>query len=574
MKKDWKDCHSKFKVFSMFFDILPRVGLKPKDYILKFILPASAISILLLILGITYFSGYTRLVVLFLPLLLMGSAIGYPYIELDSQRQKINERLHIFITKFGVLSITDLDRKELMHLLATEKEELGQLAIESHKIFVLIKRWNQSLAESCRFLANRSPSNQFGDFLDRMAYSIDSGQDLKEFLSGEQDVVMEDYGEFYKRAIYTLDTFKEMYVSAVTSVSFFVTFAIIAPFLLPYDFVTMVTVALLGFILIEVILVYAIKSRLPYDRLWHTGERPTKIDLKLKKWLIISVIGTVLVTIFLLWGKFIGEIPQIMKLPYQIIFALGMSPLAIGGYFAQREENIVIRKEFNFPDFLRSLGDSVSAKGGGMTDSLEYLSSNDFGPLTKDLEGLYKRVSIRVNSQKAWRYFGYDTCSYMIQLFSEMFERCTFLGGNAGLAAHMIGKNFRKIINLRRAKYQSVSQFSGIMYGLSGGMALTLYASAGVANMVNGLYTGLDIPDTMISLVNIITPEDFNLVAYLIYGVLVIYSIVSGYLIKLMDGGHYQVSLMHFVIMLWVASIVGYITEVMTGSLLGTSLPI
>jgi flagellar protein FlaJ len=112
------------------------------------------------------------------------------------------------------------------------------------------------------------------------------------------------------------------------------------------------------------------------------------------------------------------------------------------------------------------------------------------------------------------------------------------------------------------------------MYGLAGGMALTLYASAGVANMVNGLYTSLDIPDTMISIVNIITPEDFSLIAYLIYGVLVIYSIVSGYLIKLMDGGHYQVSLMHFVIMLWVASIVGYIAEVMTGSLLGTSLPI
>ena len=63
--------------------------------------------------------------------------------ELDSQRQKINERLHIFITKFGVLSITDLERKQLMHLLSVEKEELGQLADESHKIFVLIKRWNQ-----------------------------------------------------------------------------------------------------------------------------------------------------------------------------------------------------------------------------------------------------------------------------------------------------------------------------------------------------------------------------------------------------------------------------------------------
>ncbi|ABR54879.1 type II secretion system protein [Methanococcus vannielii SB] len=558
----------------MFFDILPRVGLKPKEYILKFILPAFIVSLLVIVLGITYFTGYTRLIVLLLPLLLMGSAIGYPYIELDSQRQKINERLHVFITKFGVLSITDLERKHLMHLLSTEKEELGQLANESHKIYVLLKRWNQSLAESCRFLANRCPSSQFGDFLDRMAYSIDSGQELKEFLSGEQDIIMEDYSEFYKRALYSLDMFKEMYVSAVTSVSFFVTFAIIAPFLMPYDFVTMVTVALLGFILIEVLLVYAIKNKLPYDRLWHTGEKPTRIDLKLKKWLTISVLGTVILTGFLIWGKFIGGIPQIMSLPYQVLFALGVTPLAISGYIAQVEENIVIRKELNFPDFLRSLGDSVCAKGGGMTESLQYLSSNDFGPLTKDLEGLYKRVSIRIDSQKAWRYFGYDTCSYLIQLFSEMFERCTYLGGNAGEASNIIGKNFRKIINLRRSKYQNVNQFAGIMYGLAGGMALTLYASSGVASMVNGLYTSLEVPDTMLGIVNTITPGDFTLISYLIYSVLVIYSVVSGYLIKLMDGGHYQVSLLHFVIMLWVASIVGYVTEIMTEGLLGSSLPI
>jgi flagellar protein FlaJ len=558
----------------MFLDILSRVGLKPRDYLLKYVLPSIILSIILVAVGITYFSGYIRLLVLLIPVLILGSAIGYPYIELDNQKNQINEKLHIFITKFGVLSITDLDRKELMKILANEKEELGQLANESKKIYVLIKRWNQSLAEACRFLAHRTPSSEFSDFLDRMAYSIDSGEELKDFLAKEQSIVMNDYAAFYKRSLYSLDMFKEMYISAITSLAFFVTFAVVAPFIAHYNFVTTVTMALLGFIIAEVCLVYIIKSKMPADRLWHTGEKPTPVDLKLRKYLIISIILTIITLGVLIWGKYFAGIPKIAAIPYQIIFAAGFTPLLIGGYIAKREESLVIRKEYNFPDFLRSLGDSVSAKGGGMEDSLKYLSSHDFGPLTKDLERLYKRVSIRIDNNKAWRLFGFETCSYLIQLFSEMFERCTFLGGDPGKASEIIGNNFRKIINLRKSKYQSVEQFSGIMYGLGGGLALALYTSYGVAHMVNNLYTSLEIPEAMISVINVMAPGDLSIISYLMYACLAIYALISGYMIKIMDGGHPQVMLMHFTLILWIVSVVSYVTELIINKVLGVGIPL
>jgi flagellar protein FlaJ len=558
----------------MVMDTLSRIGLKPKEYLLKYILPALILSSILLYLGMSYFTGYVRYMVLLIPLLILGTAIGYPYIELDNQKNRINERLHIYITKFGVLSITDLDRKELLHLLVQEKEELGQLAIESKKLYVLIKRWNQSLAEACRFLANRTPSSEFADFLDRMAYSIDSGEELKDFLSKEQDIVMNDYAAFYKRALYSLDMFKEMYISAITSLAFLVTFAVIAPFIAPFNFVTTVTVALLGFTIAEFCLAYVVKNKMPADRLWHTGEKPTPVDLKLKKYLIISIALSALTMGFLIWGKYIAEIPKLVEIPYPIIFALGFTPLLIGGYIAKREESLVIRKEFNFPEFLRSLGDSVSAKGGGMVDSLKHLTSHDFGPLTKDLESLYKRASIRIDSNKAWRLFGYETCSYLIQLFSEMFERCTFLGGDPGKAAEIIGNNFRKIITLRKSKYQSVEQFSAIMYGLGGGLALALFTSYGVAQMVNGLYTGLNIPEAMISVINVMAPGDLSLVSYLMYATLIIYALVSAYMIKIMDGGHPQVMLMHFTLMVWIVSIVSVVTQYMINKVLGVSIPL
>ena len=558
----------------MIIDALSRIGLTLKEYLLKYILPSIIVSLIIIYLGMTYFSGYVQYLLLLIPFLIVGTAIGYPYIELDNQKNRINERLHIYITKFGVLSITDLDRKELLNLLVQEKEELGQLAEESKKLYVLIKRWNQSLAEACRFLANKTPSTEFADFLDRMAYSIDSGEELKDFLSKEQDIVMNDYAAFYKRALYSLDMFKEMYISAITSLAFLVTFAVIAPFIIPFDFVSTVTVALFGFTIAELCLVYIVKSKMPADRLWHTGEKPTPVDLKLRKYLIISIFLTLVVMGVLIWGKYIAEIPKIASIPYPILFALGFTPLLIGGYIAKREESLVIRKEFNFPDFLRSLGDSVSAKGGGMVDSLKHLTTHDFGPLTKDLERLYKRVSIQIDNNKAWRLFGYETCSYMIQLFSEMFERCTFLGGDPGKAADIIGNNFRKIINLRKSKYQSVEQFSAIMYGLGGGLALALFTSYGVAQMVNGLYGSLEIPEAMISVINVMAPGDLSLISYLMYATLIVYAFVSAYMIKIMDGGHPQVMLLHFTIIVWIVSIVSVITQHLIDKVLGVGIPL
>ncbi|ACV25014.1 archaellar assembly protein FlaJ [Methanocaldococcus fervens] len=557
----------------MVLDLLPRIGLKPRDYLLKIVLPAVIASIILIIFGFMFFSGITLYLYLTLPIIILASAIGYPYIVLDSQKNKINERLHIFITKFGTLSITDLNRKDLLRILSEEKEELGELAKESEKLYVLTNTWGRSLAEACRFLAQRTPSSEFADFLDRLAYALDSGEELKEFLIKEQDIVMDDYAAFYRRMLYSLDLYKELYVSAMTSVAFFLAFSILVPYLIPYDFVFMATLALFAFFGVELLIVIVIKNKLPFDRLWHTGEKPTETDLMLRKWVIFSVILTIISLIFLAWAKYIGLSP-FYKIPYMILTALGFTPLAIGGVVALREEEKVKRKESVFPDFLRSLGDSVSAKGGGMVESLEYLSNHDFGPLTKDIKRLYKRLALNIDQNKSWRFFGLESCSYLIQLFSDMFSRCIYFGGEPKMAAEIISNNFRKIVQLRKSKYQSVQQFAGVIYGLGGGLALALFASLGVAKMVSDLYTSLSIPETVIQILHIAPITDSKTVEYIIFGSLIVYSAISAVLIKIMDGGHNYVSLLHFVVILWICSIVAYITKLIVSQILGLSVPI
>ncbi|WP_457613952.1 archaellar assembly protein FlaJ [Methanocaldococcus sp.] len=558
----------------MVFNLLLRIGLKPRDYFLKIVLPAFIVSILLMIVGSILFKGIVLYIFLLLPIIIIVSAICYPYIVLDSQKNKINERLHIFITKFGTLSITDLNRKDLLKILSEETEELGELAKQAEKLYVLTDKWGRSLAEACRFLAQRTPSSEFADFLDRLAYALDSGEELKEFLMKEQDIVMDDYAAFYKRMLYSLDLYKELYVSAMTSVAFFLAFSILVPFLLPFNFVFMATIALFAFFAIEILIVIVIRNRLPFDRLWHTGKNPTETDKKLKKWTIISFILTAILLAFLLVAKYVLSISPFADIPYMILIAIGFSPLAIGGLMALREEERVKRKEFVFPEFLRSLGDSVSAKGGGMVSSLEYLSNHDFGPLTNDIKRLYKRLALGIDSNKSWRFFGFDSCSYLIQLFSDIFSRCIYFGGDPKTAAEIISKNFRKIVQLRKSKYQNIQQFVGVVYGLGGGLTLALFASLGVAKMINDLYSSLNIPETVIHILNIAPITNVDIVEYIIFGSLIVYSAISAVLIKIMDGGHKFVSLFHFVVILWICSIVAYATKLLVSQILGLSVPL
>ena len=62
------------------------------------------------------------------------------------------------------------------------------------------------------------------------------------------------------------------------------------------------------------------------------------------------------------------------------------------------------RKDENYPSFIRSLGSSAGARGGLIDEALKSLRIHDFGPLTKDVNSLFKRINTRVDKKKSWDY--------------------------------------------------------------------------------------------------------------------------------------------------------------------------
>ena len=128
-----------------------------------------------------------------LPILLGGSALGYPLLEVQRSAVKIEKEMHMFITRMGILSLGEVGAQSMFDILK-QMSDYGELANEVKRIEILVDRWNTSLPEASRIVAQQSPSPLWADFLDRMAFSIEAGQPIDEFMRAEQETIAEQYG--------------------------------------------------------------------------------------------------------------------------------------------------------------------------------------------------------------------------------------------------------------------------------------------------------------------------------------------------------------------------------------------
>ncbi len=538
---------------------------------LKLTIPAFFFATLYLLLILTVLSnsvkslGLASIVLYVIPIFLLIPIPLLPKILKGRRRREIEDNIHFYITHMGALATSEISRKEMMKILS-ERKEYKALAEETRKIYLLMEKWNKNLSQACRFIAKRTPSKILSDFLDRLAHEIDSGEDFKEFVKREQKVVMNAFSTLYQGKLYSIDVFKEVYVSVIISVSFFASFAIIAPFLTGLSVATILNSVLVFLILVELGLLLYVKMVSPVDPIWQTSGEITKVDWKIYKSFYFSCVLCLIVFSFLLFSIYLKGM---FNLPVPFVVALSMAPMILPGFVSKREESKIVRRDKNAPSFLMSLGASASAMGGNVLTALKFLTTHDFGELTESVKALYKRLCTRMNKNLAWRWFGIESCSNLIYRFTNMFVEAINLGSDPKEVADIISKNFITINSLRERRARSVSSLVGICYGTIIGMAFSLYISYGIIEVMSKLYTSLNVPRNVIG--NLLYPLTGIDMAYLnlaIQLVLIFHAIVASIIVKIVDGGRWMSGLIHTVGMLWVAAISGYLSQIAITNLL------
>ncbi|MCD2205005.1 archaellar assembly protein FlaJ [Halobacterium sp. KA-6] len=496
------------------------------------------------------------------------TALLYPKIKLDQRRTRMENRFHLFVTHMTILSTTNIDRVEVFRRIG-EEYEYGPLAEEARRIVQLIDAWNQSLDDACRMRANKVPSDLVADFLDRLAYTINSGESLEAYLTSEQDVIIRNYATVYEGQLENLQVMKDLYLSMVLSVTFALVFATVLPILSGANPTLTVSAVVVLYSFIQVGFLYAIYTISPSDPLWYFPEnRTTWTEWRLRISTGVGVGLSLALTlgvlmVFLGWT---GIDPRSIPLP--MYAAVPTTPLVIPGLVARGEERRVKDRDDAFTSFIRALGASETARQTTTTRVLETLRNKNFGALTELVEDLYKRLNLRIDAERAWRYFSGDAHSYLIQKFSEMYLIGRQMGGDPKHLGDLISSNMSEVQQLRQQRNQAASTMVGVLYGITAAATFAFFIGLGVVDVISGL--GLDFSNPAFDVGEIINTAvyDIQLIEYLLVLTILINALLSSLMVRVIDGGHKVNAYIHFVVMTWISAIIGSLTLTLVESLL------
>ena len=468
---------------------LRRLEMPVPRFLIAFVLPAalaglvSAILLIWLTGGFSeggLFAGFTGVfLIILLPLLTGGAAIYFPILEVNRSAIKIEKEMHMFITRMGILSLGEVGADTIFDILRQMKD-YGELAQEVKRIETLVDKWHTSLPEAARIVAQQSPSPLWTDFLDRMAFSIEAGQPIDAFMRAEQETVAEQYNTLYDTRLEGVDTLKEIYVSLVSAGLFGLVVAGIHLVLFeigngssatPIELATRIRWLLLAgflFVIIQVGALFAFRATIPDDQTFARDEFETPFRLLFRQtWL-----GAGLVSIALLIVTIIVVIAYWESLTTTwdkyglILLALPLTPLLIPSILVQREESKVLRRDEAYPDFIRALGGTAQARSAEPSATIRALRGIDFGMLDESIDRLEKRLSTRIDSERAWDYFAADTNSAVISRYNRIYIEGSQSSGEPAETADMVSRSVTNLLSLRRRRSLSASTMWGVAFGL------------------------------------------------------------------------------------------------------------
>ena len=425
------------------------------------------------------FSGITGiLLVILLTIMATLSAIAFPILDVQRSATLIEAEMHMFITRMGILSIGEVGAQSIFDILK-QMRDYGELAAEVKRIETLVEKWHTSLPEAARIVAQQSPSPLWSDFLDRMAFSIEAGQPIDQFMRSEQETIAEQYNTLYDTRLESVDTLKEIYVSLVTAGLFGLVIAGIHLVLFevgtdtdtPIEVASRLRFLLLAsliFAFIQVGAVFAFRATIPKDLTFARDEMDTPFRINFRRSLLLSVLITMLlvtVSIFTLIWVFEALTSQWDK--YGLLFiAIPLSPLLIPSLMIRKEEKQINRRDETYPDFIRALGGTAQARSAEPSATIKALRGIDFGMLDNSIDRLEKRLSTRIDSDRAWDYFTADTNSAVISRYTRIYIEGSQSSGQPAATAEMVSRSVGNLLSLRNRRALSANTMWGVALGL------------------------------------------------------------------------------------------------------------
>jgi flagellar protein FlaJ len=536
-----------------------------RRYVLTILLPAVVAAVFLPI-AVLLFSGEVTLVlpVSLLGLFLVFVALLYPQLRQSRQKSEVRGKFHLYLTHITVLSLSNIDRIDIFRQLAAI-EEYDALAGETGEVVALVDTLNQSLDDAARQVSKTTSSELLSDFLERLSYTVGAGQRLEEFLTTEQEEMMNSFLIRYEASLTQLDVLKDLYISMMIAVSFLLVFVSIIPLFVGIPSVILITAVVIFFALIQLLFVFLLNALAPDDPLWFAqGNEQGPVE-RVERPLIVGI-GLTAVTgplaVFGLIGLF-GGIPRPLWL------GIGVTPLAYPGLRMYQEDRRVRKRDTEFPSFIRSLGSIESVKQSSTANVLETLRNKEFGALSGSVERLYRRLNTRVDVRESWRLFAAENGSYLIHKFSDMYVTGRRMGGDPEQIGEIISANFESVLRARRKRAQATRTFIGVLYGMTAAMVFTAFVGLGITEQIVGL-APTDIEGNLNFASSLFNTTDFNAVVIemALFCFVLINAALAALAVKIISRRPVVSALIHVVGLTWTGAIVATLTQTVLSGLI------
>jgi len=580
---------------------LRRLEMPVPRFLLLFVLPAalSGLVTAILLIWLTggfseggLFAGFTGVfLIILLPALTGGAAIYFPILEVNRSAIKIEKEMHMFITRMGILSLGEVGADTIFDILRQMKD-YGELAQEVKRIETLVDKWHTSLPEAARIVAQQSPSPLWTDFLDRMAFSIEAGQPIDAFMRAEQETVAEQYNTIYDTRLESVDTLKEIYVSLVSAGLFGLVVAGIHLVLFeigngssatPIELATRIRWLLLAgflFVIIQVGALFAFRATIPDDQTFARDEFDTPFRLLFRQtWLGAGIVSgfLLIVTLSAIVAYWEGLTTSWDKYGL-ILLAIPLTPLLIPSILVQREENKVLRRDEAYPDFIRALGGTAQARSAEPSATIRALRGIDFGMLDESIDRLEKRLSTRIDSERAWDYFAADTNSAVISRYNRIYIEGSQSSGEPAETADMVSRSVTNLLSLRRRRSLSASTMWGVAFGLlissvvslNVTISIVLQLGETIAGVASSIAETTDIGSISDAAGDFVLPvmedptavEDNIMMFKIIASILILVQVLAVSLIATrLRGGGFTSAIGQMIQLLWVAALASLISS-------------
>ena len=571
------------------------------EYAAKIVLPAfiagALVSTILFYTLNSFFIGVSGLVLLILfPLITTFAAISWPIVQTLREAVLIEKEMHMFITRMGILSIGEVTSQSMFDILR-QMSDYGALAKEVKSIETLVEKWHTSLPEASRIIGRQSPSPIWGDFLDRMAFSVEAGQPIDEFMQAEQKTFAKEFDTLYDTRLESIDMLKEIYISLTTTGIFGLVVAGIHLVLFVTDDygtslvgvlakIRWVLLAALLFVIMQISMLVAFRSIVPDDPVFGRHEFETRFRIRSRQtWLTAVTMGLPLLLSIVVVGLLYGDVVVDSWNKYGLLLvAFLFTPFLVPGLTASREEKSIMRRDESYPGFIRALGGTAQARAAEPSATIKALRGIDFGSLNESIASLESRLMLRIDSERSWDWFSAEVNSSMVSRFNRIYLEGAQASGEPAAVADLVSQNTTNLLSLRRRRALSASTMNGVAYGLlvativsfNIAIAVVFQLGSNVAGVAQGMESmdfgdittnagGLGLPvledaggvESNIALFKIVTS------ILIVFMVFILSSVASR-----LRGGGITLALGQVSTMMWVAAI----TSVLTGFLLDITL--